>query len=174
MKEAKNVGQQFVKAAAEAYKKCGIYLQQKLPLTNPVLMAMSALDPISRGHSTSCKLMKSLQKYVSVLGEELVDSFQLEVQQLHVDRSLSPFQESDRIDRWYGETFSKYPAVGKIMKACLSIFHGPKVESSFNTMGDIMSTKSVRMNVRSFDAVQIVKYLMAAIVQAKSHSKGSI
>ena len=35
----------------------------------------------------------------------------------------------------------RYPTLGKVVGACLSIFHGPQVESSFNTMGD-MDVKS--------------------------------
>ena len=124
-------------------------------------MAMSAIDPVARGDSRSCILMKSLQKYVNI-EEELVDSFEIEVQQFHVDRNLPSFKDSDRIDVWYQAVFEKYAALGKMVKACLSVFHGPKVESSFNTMGDIMSSKSVRMNVATFDAEQTVKYWIAA------------
>jgi hypothetical protein len=38
----------------------GIYLQQKLPLDNPVLINISALDPNAHGHSASLKALKKL------------------------------------------------------------------------------------------------------------------
>ena len=68
----------------------------------------------------------------------------------------------DMIDSWYGDTFSNYPVLGKMIKVSLSIFHGPQVESSFNTMGDILDSKSGRMNIATFDSIQTVTYSLGA------------
>ena len=134
--------QQFYKSAAEAYLECGKYLQKKLPLANPVLKALSAIDPLARGHSLSCNYMKSLLDTVPAgISKEEHDAYELEVQHFQVDNRLPPYNDMDRIDSWYGEAFSKYPVLGKLIKASLSIFHGPQVESSFNTMGDILDSK---------------------------------
>ena len=46
--------------------------------------------------------------------------------------------------------------------ALLTIFHGPKVESSFSVMGDVMDKKSGRMNVSTCSAIQTVKYNLNA------------
>ena len=46
--------------------------------------------------------------------------------------------------------------------ALLTIFHGPRVESSFSVMGDIMDKKSGRMNVSTYSAIQTVKYSLNA------------
>ena len=40
----------------------------------------------------------------------------------------------------------------------LSRFHGPQVEGSFKTMGDVIDPKSCRMNVETYSAIQTVKY----------------
>ena len=46
--------------------------------------------------------------------------------------------------------------------ALLTIFHGPRVESSFSVMGDVMDKKSGRMNVSTYSAIQMVKYSLNA------------
>jgi hypothetical protein len=45
------------------------------------------------------------------------------------------------------------------MAAC-TIFHGPMVESSFNTMGDIIDTKSSNMAVETYNSIQTVKFFL--------------
>ena len=42
--------------------------------------------------------------------------------------------------------------------ALLTIFHGPRVESSFSVMGEVMDKKSGRMNMSTYTAIQTVKY----------------
>ena len=46
--------------------------------------------------------------------------------------------------------------------ALLTIFHGPRVECSFSVTGDVMDTKSGRMNVSTYSAIQMVKYSLNA------------
>lgn len=83
---------------------------------------------------------------------------------LMADGELLVFTPDARVDTWYhaSGSFSKYPVLGLMVRACLSIFHGPQVESSFNTMGDILSTKSSSMKIDTFYAIQTVKYWMNA------------
>ena len=45
----------------------------------------------------------------------------------------------------------------------LSCFHGPQVDGSFNTMGDVIDPKSCRMNVEVYSAIQTVKYGWRAV-----------
>ena len=47
-------------------------------------------------------------------------------------------------------------------KFFLTVFHGPRVESSFSVMGHVMDKKSGRMNVSTYSAIQTVKYSLAA------------
>ena len=46
--------------------------------------------------------------------------------------------------------------------ALLTIFHGPRVESSFSVMGDVMDKKSGRMNEPTYSAIRTVKYSLNA------------
>ena len=46
--------------------------------------------------------------------------------------------------------------------ALLTIFHGPRVESSSIVLGDIMDKKSGRINMSTHSAIQTVKYSLNA------------
>ena len=46
--------------------------------------------------------------------------------------------------------------------ALLTIFHGPRVGSSFSVMGEVMDKKSGRMNMSTYTAIQTVKYSLNA------------
>ena len=46
--------------------------------------------------------------------------------------------------------------------AVLTIFHGPRVEGSFSGMTDIIDSKSGRLDIESYDAMQTVKYALMA------------
>ena len=67
-----------------------------------------------------------------------------------------------RADTWWFKLKDKYPLLSKMSLALLTIFHGPRVESSFSVMGDIMDKKSGRMNVSTYSAIQTVKYSLDA------------
>lgn len=44
----------------------------------------------------------------------------------------------------------------------LTCFHGPKVESSFSLMNNILTPENSRINVSTFNAIQTVKYELSA------------
>lgn len=44
----------------------------------------------------------------------------------------------------------------------LSIFHGPRIESSFNVMGSIIDKKAGRINLETYSAIQGIKYVLKA------------
>ena len=50
-----------------------------------------------------------------------------------------------RADTWWFKLKDKYLLLSKMSLALLTIFHGPRVESSFSVMGDVMDKKSGRM-----------------------------
>lgn len=50
-----------------------------------------------------------------------------------------------------------YPFLFKMVPGILSIFHGPRVESSFNVMGDIIDKKSGRINLETYSTIQDIK-----------------
>ena len=43
-----------------------------------------------------------------------------------------------RADTWWSKLKDKYPLLSKMSLALLTIFHGPRVGSSFSIMGDVM------------------------------------
>lgn len=45
--------------------------------------------------------------------------------------------------------------------ALLTCFHSPKFESSFSLMNSVISSKTSKMNIPTFDAIQSVKYHLA-------------
>ena len=46
------------------------------------------------------------------------------------------------------------------VKAALSVFHGPTVESSFSLMSEIIDSKSGSMNISTLSAIQTVKHTL--------------
>ncbi|CAL8235989.1 unnamed protein product [Boreogadus saida] len=96
------------------------------------IKAPSALDPLPRGHSQATIQLKSFKE-----GESIVD--------------------------WWGHVFDKpdkYPSLSAMVKCFLSIFHGPRVESTFSLMNDVIDQRSGNMNVQTFNAIQTVKYTL--------------
>ena len=89
------------------------------------------------------------------------DSHQ-EVLQYGVDQTLPAFQEGDNSVSWWAAVFDtgRYPALSQAVKAALSVFHGPLVESSFNMMSDIIDPRSTRMSIDTFSAIQTVKHTL--------------
>lgn len=87
---------------------------------------------------------------------------------LYIHCTLTDFKlmtvchETERVDSWWGiiKKSGQYPALSKVAIAACTIFHGPMVESSFNTMGDIMDLKSSNMAVETYYSIQTVKYFI--------------
>jgi len=75
---------------------------------------------------------------------------------------LPDSKEDTRLDIWWGQVHKdgKYPALSKVALAVCSVFHGPLVESSFNTMGDIMDPKSSNTSVDTYAAIQTVNFFL--------------
>ena len=49
---------------------------------------------------------------------------------------------------------TRNPSLFKIVTAILLIFHGPRVEGNFSEMKDVIDSKSGRMDIATFDAIQ--------------------
>ncbi|KFM61568.1 hypothetical protein X975_11224, partial [Stegodyphus mimosarum] len=65
-----------------------------------------------------------------------------------------------RLDEWWAKVFAdgSYPALSKMVKAILSFFHGPQVESAFSSMSSVLEKECGRMSIDTFSAIQTVKY----------------
>lgn len=72
----------------------------------------------------------------------------------------------------------RYPALWKLAKAAISIFHGLRVESTFSLMKTILHPGTSRLNTATVSAVQTVKYAFHAqkksAVQCFKRQKGEI
>lgn len=155
----------FLNQASQAYIQCGQYLQKKLPLDNLLLKCISAIDPLARGHSVTADRLKMLPKLVkNVLSNEEEIQYALDVHLYQVDKCLPSHEDASqnilRIDVWWASFYKlkKYDALSKMVKALLSCFHGPQIESSFSMMGDILDKGSSNMKIETFSAIQTVKY----------------
>ncbi|KAL6473267.1 hypothetical protein MHYP_G00194550 [Metynnis hypsauchen] len=152
----------FLASVRKAYITTAVYLQKKLPLNSPTLIALSALDPLLRGHSQATLQLKRLSAMLNHLLPEDQD-LSRELVQFSVDLTLPRYKEGDGMVDWWGHVFhqpGKYPALSALAKCCLSIFHGPRVESSFSLMNEMIDQRSGNMNVETFNAIQTVKYVL--------------
>ena len=150
---------EFKKNVSNAYLNCAIYLQKKLPLKNQVLLAASAIIPDNRGSHILQNNLKVLTNSLPLcLSDDDSNKLSSEIRQYTVDLSLSGYNKKNRIDVWWATLFGKYPLLFKVVAGILTIFHGPKVESSFKLMGDIIGTKSSRLNTKTVSSIQSVKY----------------
>ncbi|KAJ8346615.1 hypothetical protein SKAU_G00280160 [Synaphobranchus kaupii] len=151
----------FLQDVSRAYSTCAKYLQKKLPLQSKTLQCLSAVDPVVRGHTKTGFKLKKLTYTMSHLLPPDADTHQ-EILQYSVDHTLPTFKEGDDVVRLWSSVFEtgKYPGLCQAVKAAMSIFHGPLVESSFNLMGDIIDPRSTSMNIATFSATQTVKYTL--------------
>jgi hypothetical protein len=97
-----------------------------------------------------------------------IHRFHREVHAFSVNSYLN--LEVARIDHWWAAVTktNKYPILCKVAWAALTIFHGPKVESTFSLMGDILNPQCSRLKTSSVSAIQTVKYHL------KAHGKSAI
>ena len=185
---SKSTRHRFVNTASKALTACGVYLQSKLPLNNPVLQSMQVLDPISFKTivSTESKLvLKDLPTFLpnlfSISKEDLDDdamifledeeekeendfeldltkleAYHKEVLDLCTAKDLPP--TSLPVDEWWSRLPDRFVNVKLVASALLTCFTGPKVESAFSCMGNIMDPKSNRMAVSTLSAIQTVRY----------------
>ena len=171
--------QEFLTAAAKAYKTCGEYTQNKLPLQNKTLKSLATIDPefiLSKMEVLLNYLLGLPDLLVHVLdGDEKHEEYEKEVRKLMFDNTLPACtdENGDEVDivHWWSAISTKYPLTYKIVMAVLSIFCTPRVESSFNIMGDTIDKKSNRMKVNTFNASQDIKYALQALHPAQCTSR---
>ena len=167
----------FSTASATACKNCAVYCKDKLPLLNSTSKAFAALGPcmILNKKDSVMKYLIELPNLVSVLTEEETKLYEIQVRKMMIDNTL-PAATVDNggdvdIVKWYSHLSKKYPAVHKMVLSVLSIFHGPKVKSSFSAMGDVIDKKANRMCDRTYSAIQTVKYSLRAQCPNSSSSQ---
>ena len=167
MSVSQSTSQSTSQSVLQAYLACANYIQKKLPLENIVLKSIAAIGPelIVAGSKSVLKYLMGLPALISVLSDNELESYDMEVRRIVVDSTVPSIVDSDGNDvkclDWWIQVKSKYPTIFKMATSILSIFHGPRVESSFSVMGDVINNKSGNMNVETLDAIQTVKYSLS-------------
>lgn len=126
---------------------------EQLPLNNALLQSISGMYPVVRDHILTKKV-----GLLNQLGEEHVNEFltpdekinlSFEVIRFQVDSSLPAFDSQQDADSWWASVIEepKFPAPKKLAIR-FSCFHGSAVESTFNTMGEIIDVRSTKTNTR--------------------------
>ena len=162
----------FLDEVKAAYVATGLYLQKKTPVNNKLLKHLLALDPIVRGHTEIMQYMKALPDLATnVLNEEDLLTHTLEVQRFHTDNILPVALLDMQLDTWWTLVFQtgKFPALSKMVAALLSCIHSPQVEGSFSVMGIVITTKTACLGIKTFDAIQSVKYSLKASEKSAVH-----
>ncbi|GFR03460.1 uncharacterized protein TNCT_135631 [Trichonephila clavata] len=161
-----------------------------VPLKNSYLISFTALDPELRGKTSTILAFEKLPSFMSHIfsdNEKSKVEAEIRLYQSDIDITKEMLYTSDEsgnqvkctIDKYWSKVFNlkddftndyKYPTFAKLVKACLSCFHGPLVESAFNLM-DTLVTDSLKID--SLDAVQTVKYDLMASIETSYEKYGS-
>lgn len=148
----------------------------KLPLGNETLTHLSYLSPgLQRNTKTVAALSGLARKLPKILTPTEQGMLDEEARAYTVDDVLSVMavNEEDshfRLDKdWWVHVMSrktcgqlKYPVLSKMVKALLSVFTGPIVESSFNIMGDILEEDRTRLTTYNYESLAMIKSSLSA------------
>ena len=159
----KDMVNDFLIQVKQSYLASGKYLQNTYDITNPILQAFSAINPVARGHTlTFTYLSKLFSHFKFTLQDSTNSDYFDEIKKYQLDKSLPVYiqERYPDISLWWTIKFesSKYPILSKIIKAALSIFTGPRVESSFSMMNDIVTPRTSCMSVETYSSYMSVKY----------------
>ena len=61
---------------------------------------------------------------------------------------------------WWGKISDQYSVTFKVVCAILSIFHGPRLESTFSIMNNVIDQNLCRTNKETNGAIQDIKYAL--------------
>ena len=161
----------FFSSVKRGYLACAVGMM-KLPVTNEVITELSCLSPgLQRTASTGPCLMKLAERLPNVIRKEDLGKLDEEVKSYCVDGDISLIDVDDqdkdfRLDTSYWSQIfklrksngdSRYPVLGKLVKAVISIFCGPLVEASFNIMDDIMRKDRSKLTTTNYESLAMTK-----------------
>lgn len=133
-------------------------------MNNPLLKSILGIDPTDRGHHSTLLKFKRLPELTqNALTQDKI-SYNLEVHKYQIDKKLASPSDTDgkimRLDEWWAKVFAdgSYPALSKMVKAILSCFHGPQVESAFSSMSSVLDKECGHMSIDTLSAIQTEKY----------------
>ncbi|XP_076109456.1 uncharacterized protein LOC143078481 [Mytilus galloprovincialis] len=113
----------FLHNVQDAYKNCGLTLQNKLPITNVFLKAVSAIHPDAKGHTCTLIYLQKLPSLATnVLEEDEIENYDLEIRKFQTDESIVELEDDERIDVWWGKDgiVKKYPLLSKMAQSLLN------------------------------------------------------
>lgn len=152
-----SIRKEFLKQVREAYVVCAESLQRKLPLQNNAIKMCAALDPQVRGTKTCLAYLQKMPSHFC--GDRT--AYDKEIRRYNLDKSI--VCQDVPVDQYWSEIDNKnYPNLTAAAKALLSSFHGPLVESSFSSMGDLMNEKSGHMTSETYQALQTIRFHLKA------------
>lgn len=161
-KKKREVRQDFLTRALNAYTARAKCLQDKFPPANKFLMHASALDPSVRGHTQAQRYIKALPSLLTnVLKGDELEMFMLEVQHYNTAKLPNPTPET-KIDEWWVERACRYPTIWEVVKAVVTCFHGISAESCFSIMGNVITSQTASISIKTFASIQTVKYTLQA------------
>ena len=101
-----------------------------------------------------------------------MDDYDAEVGRFYLAQDVpSKFKADDksprRVDEWWAEVLSArdFPHLGRMFRAALSIFTGPRIEQPFSGMNNIITGTNNRLHIDTFAAIQAVKFDLFASKQ---------
>ena len=104
--------------------------------------------------------MKTLITYF-----QYVDQYDADVDSYHLSPDLPAIFKRDgtsprRLDEWWAEVLQseRFPILGRLIKAVLSIFTGRMIEQSFSGKNDIVTKMTNWLAIDTFSAIQSVKF----------------
>ncbi|XP_060786772.1 uncharacterized protein LOC132892503 [Neoarius graeffei] len=161
----------------EGYMKSAEFLQKNLPLDNSILTSLSALTPALIQSDAVVGAFTTIGEALpNVVPPEEIGQLVEECRAYQMDADmllhLPSYIEGDcRVDvDWWSHVVSlrnaerdvRYPTLGKLVKAVLSIFTGPLVEGSFNLMDDLLESDRCSMNVETYESLTVIKSTLKA------------
>lgn len=161
---------EFRTVLKKAYIACSKYMLKKLPLNKPLFIYFTGLNPSLRGQtSTFSALMKLSNCLPTVVSASEKVRLDKEARSYQIDGRIEEFQGLEVSEYWAkisqleSSGIICYPVLGKMVKAILTCFHGPSVESAFNLVGDIVTESRTSLNIESLDSVLTVKYFLFSV-----------
>ena len=129
----------FMEKVKQAYESCLACLLDKMPIQNEVLKCCSAVDPVlqtSRDDRILACLQRLPELVTNVLEDHELDDYNQQCRKYIMDQTIPHVKDGEHVDVWWSKVFVKpgYECLAKMIKALLSCFHGPQVESSFSAM----------------------------------------
>ncbi|RUS87482.1 hypothetical protein EGW08_004736 [Elysia chlorotica] len=136
---------------------------KKFPIPNKNLALLSTIDPELCGHSAAAKGLQDLFDLFPTIVDTSTtskDQFSMAASVLQNDTNFTSTITDKKLDTWLANVLANpnYKLLRPVVKSFLSIFTGPRVESSFSVMNNIITSSTNRTLIETYQAIHKVKY----------------